>query len=66
MKEQARAKVEQLKQEEDKVMREPLGDDSTLVEIKTWAGVVAETEERRKKAEEEVGTAYYGIGIGSG
>ena len=64
--EQARAKVEQLKQEEERLLSEYPEKDTTPVEKKTYAGVLAETEKKRKKAEEEVGTAYHGVGIGSG
>ena len=57
--------MEQLKQEEARLLAECLEKDTTPVEKKTWAGVLAEAGKKRKEAEEEVGKAYHSIGIGS-
>ena len=36
------------------------------MEVKTWAEVLAEAGEKKNKAEEEVGKAYYGVRISRG
>ena len=64
--EQARAKVEQLKQDEARLLEEQPKENPMPVEVKKWAGVLAETGEKTKQAEEEVGKAYHRVGIGSG
>ena len=63
---QARAKVEQLKQEEERMLQERPAEDTTAVEMRRWADMLAETGKKREMAEEKVGKAYHGVGIGSG
>ena len=48
------------------MVEEKPGDRSTPVEIITWAQMASEAEEKQKKAVEQVGSAYQGVGIGSG
>ena len=64
--EQARAMVEQLEKEKQRLAEEKPRDKSTPVEIITWVQMASEAEEKQKKAVEEVGSAYQGVGIGSG
>ena len=52
--------------EEERLVKEKPAENATPVEVKTWVGVLAEAEEKRKQAEEEVRKAYHGVGIGSG
>ena len=52
--EQARAKVEQLEKEKQRLVEERPGHKSTTVEMITWAQMALEAEEKQKKAVEEV------------
>ena len=58
--------MEQLEKEKQRLVEEKLGDKFTAVEIINWAQIVSTAEEKQKKAVEEVGSAYQGVGIRSG
>ena len=50
--EQARAKVEQLKQEAERILKGQPAEGATPVEVMTWAGVLAEAGKKREAAKE--------------
>ena len=58
--------MEQLEKAKQRLAEEKPGDKSTLVETITWAKMASEADKKQKKAVEEVGSAYQGVGIGSG